>query len=260
MRRELAETSDPRTLAILVSRRTKAFPGPGQNLVFALREYVPYNTTRFEPNSLLIHPGRKASRGGFMLSPATNAALKEWAIVCRALAEGRQTLLIRKGGIEEIKAGFQVTHRDFWLFPTYVHQKASDLVPAVQAEFAEVQATQPPTGSLQIQLYATVEDVAKVMDLDRLRALEGRHVLSWDCVESRFHYRRPGVHVMALRVYRRPGVVTLENTPEYDGCVSWVDLDCSLETEGCVPVLSDADFSRRLVDIQSRLAGAGIAS
>ena len=35
----------------------------------------------------------------------TNAALKEWAIVCKALAEGRQILLIRKGGIEEIKGG-----------------------------------------------------------------------------------------------------------------------------------------------------------
>ncbi|HYL80156.1 MAG TPA: DUF1802 family protein [Candidatus Acidoferrum sp.] len=193
-----------------------------------------------------------------MLSPATNAALKEWAIVCRALAGGRQTLLIRKGGIEEIKPGFQVTHRDFWLFPTYIHQKAADLVPAVHAEFAEVQTAQPSAGSLQIQLYATVEDVAKVTDLGRLRALEGLHVLSWDCVESRFNYRRPGVHVMALRVYRRPETVTLENAPAYDGCVSWVDLDQSLGTEGCAPVLSDADFGRRLADIRSRLAGTGV--
>ena len=98
------------------------------------------------------------------------------------------------------------------------------------------------------------------MDLDRLRALEGLHVLSWDCVESRFNYRRPGVHVMTLRVYRRPGMVSLDNTSAYDGCVSWVDLDRSLTTEGCMPVLSDADFSRRLTDIQSRLAGAGVVS
>lgn len=195
-----------------------------------------------------------------MLSPGTNAALKEWAIVCRALADGRQTLLIRKGGIEEIKAGFQVTHRDFWLFPTYVHQKAADLVPAVQAEFAEVQAAQPPSDTLPIQLYASVEDVVQVMDLSRLRSLEGRHVLSWDCVESRFNYRRPGVHVMILRVYRRHEMVTLANTPEYDGCVSWVDLDQSLGTDGCVPVLSDADFGRSVADIRSRLAGAGVVA
>jgi len=193
-----------------------------------------------------------------MISPRTNAALKEWAVVCRALADGRQTLLIRKGGIEEIKEGFQVTHRDFWLFPTYVHQKTADLIPAVHADFGEVQAAQPAAGTIPFQLYATVEDVVKVMDLDRLRSLEGHHVLSWDCVASRFHYRnKPGVHVMTVRVYRSPKTFTLKNTPRYDGCVSWVELDQALDTEGCTPVLSDAEFSARLADIRARLAGAG---
>lgn len=192
-----------------------------------------------------------------MIAPQTNAALKEWAVVCRALADGRQTLLIRKGGIEEIKAGFQVSHRDFWLFPTYVHQNAADLIQAARAEFAEVQATQPPAGSIPLQLYATVEDAVKVLDLERLRSLEGCHILSWDCVSSRFHYRnKPGVHVMTVRVYRHPTVITLPNTPGYDGCVSWVDLDTALETDSCTPVLSDAQFAARLADIRARLAGA----
>jgi len=196
-----------------------------------------------------------------MVSPRTNAALKEWAVVCRAVADGRQTLLIRKGGIEEIKAGFQVIHRDFWLFPTYVHQKAADLVPAVHPEFAGVQAAQPPAGTIAFQLCATVEDVVKVMDLEQLRSLDGCHILSWDCVASRFHYRnKPGVHVMAVRVYRRPTVITLQNTPDYDGCVSWVDLDEALATEGCTPVLSDAEFGAHLAAIQARLAGVGVRS
>lgn len=194
-----------------------------------------------------------------MMSQQTRAALKEWAIVCRALADGRQMLLIRKGGIEEIKDGFQVTHRDFWLFPTYVHQNAADLVPAVHPEFAEVQANQPPADSVPFQLYATVEDVVKAMDLDRLRSLEDSHILSWDCVASRFHYRnKPGVHVMTLRVYRAPKVFALKNTPRYDGCVSWVDLDQALETAGCTPVLSEAEFTARLADVKARLAGTGL--
>jgi hypothetical protein len=196
-----------------------------------------------------------------MLSSRTSAALKEWAIVCRALEDGRQTLLIRKGGIEEIKAGFQVTHRDFWLFPTYVHQKAADLVPAVHPEFERLQTSRPPGDAVPFQLYATVEEVVKAMDLDRLRSLEGHHILSWDCIASRFHYRnKPGVHVMILRVYRRPGIVALRNTPRYDGCVSWVDLEQSLETEGCTPALSDDGFTARLADIRARLAGAGVTS
>lgn len=194
-----------------------------------------------------------------MISPRTNAALKEWAIVCRALGDGRQTLLIRKGGIEETKAGFQVCHRDFWLFPTHVHQKAADLVPAIHPEFEELQARRPPGGGIPFQLYATVEDVVKVATLETLRSLEGRHILSWDCVASRFQYRnKPGVHVMILRVYRRPGAITLQNTPSYDGCVSWVDLDEALDTGGCLPVLSDGEFGARLADIRARLAGAAV--
>jgi len=198
---------------------------------------------------------------GVMISRHTSAALKEWAIVCRALADGRQTLLIRKGGIEEIKDGFQVTHQDFWLFPTYVHQKTADLVPAVHAEFEKVQAARPPADTIPFQLYATVEDVVKVIDHEPLRSLEGYHILSWDCIASRFHYRnKPGVHVMTVRVYRRPSVITLQNTPAYDGCVSWVDLDKTLDTEGCTPVLSDGEFGARLADIRARLAGAGITA
>ena len=41
------------------------------------------------------------------------AALKEWAIVCKALEEGRQVLLLRKGGIMEYRQGFEVKHEQF---------------------------------------------------------------------------------------------------------------------------------------------------
>ena len=184
----------------------------------------------------------------------TDAALKEWAIVCKALGEGRQTLLIRKGGIEEIKDGFQVVHRDFWLFPTYVHQKPADLIPAARPEFAAVQAAQPPPGTLRLQLFATVTDAVKVMDLVRLRALEGCHILSWGCVASRFQYRnKPGVHVLTLRVYRRPAPTELPVAAWYDGCVSWVEMERSIETAGCVPVLSDEEFASHQAEIRSRL-------
>jgi hypothetical protein len=37
-------------------------------------------------------------------------ALKEWAVICQALAEGRQTILLRKGGIAEPGGAFRVEH------------------------------------------------------------------------------------------------------------------------------------------------------
>jgi hypothetical protein len=192
---------------------------------------------------------------------ATNAALKEWAIVCQALEDGRQTLLIRKGGIQEIKDGFEVTHRNFWLFPTYVHQKATDLVPTVQEEFRAIQAAEPPPGILPIRLYATVEDVVRIADLERLRRLADQHVLSWDCVAARFHYRnKPGVHLLVVRVYRRPEPLLLPQKSWYDGCVSWVDLDQTIDPNGCRPVLSDAEFAVRAADIHAKESGNGLAA
>jgi hypothetical protein len=186
----------------------------------------------------------------------TNAALKEWAIVCRALEDGRQTLLVRKGGIQEIRSGFEVSHRAFWLFPTTLHQNPADLLPHVRMEFEALRAAPPAAGAICVQLFATVDDVVRVTDLERLRALEGRHILSWDCVAARFRYRnRPGVHVLTLRVYRRAEPFRLENTARYDGCVSWVDLDQTLDPAPCVPVLGDVDHARQSVEIR-RLLGA----
>lgn len=184
----------------------------------------------------------------------TSAALKEWAIVCRALADGRQTLLIRKGGILEVKNGFEVAHPVFWLFPTYVHQKATDLIPAVRGEFQDLQVAQPNIGTIPLQLCATVTDAVRVTDLERLRGLNGRHILSWDCVSSRFHYRnKPGVHVLIVRVHRRPEPILMETKAWYDGCVSWVELDRSLSSKDCLPVLSDDEFHARQADIRTTL-------
>ncbi len=194
-----------------------------------------------------------------MFEPTT-AALKEWAIICNALRDGRQILLIRKGGIDEIKAGFQVIHSDFWLFPTYIHQKAADLVPAVHAEFERVQADQPRVGTLPLDLYARVSEAVKVTEVDRLRELNHEHILSWDAVSSRFHYRnRPGVHVLVLRVYRLPQPVVVDVKPWYDGCVSWVELDQPVDPGPALPVLSDEVFRGREAAVRAILQAPATA-
>jgi hypothetical protein len=199
-----------------------------------------------------LSPG--ASRG---LMIAT-AALKEWAIVCDALAAGRQVVLVRKGGILEVKHGFEVAHREFWLFPTYVHQKADDLVPDVRGDLARVHAGQPRPGWLAIGLHARVTDEIKVADLAQLRALQGHHILSWDCVASRFQYRnRPGVHVLVLRVSERP-VAQIPYREWYDGCVSWVELDEGIETSGMRPVLSDEEFEARRREVIAAVSSAAV--
>ena len=62
------------------------------------------------------------------MRPANEWAFKEWAVVCAALASGRQSVILRKGGIHEGRDGFRVDHREFWLFPTRFHQEPGEVV------------------------------------------------------------------------------------------------------------------------------------
>src|ERR1700759_924156 len=54
-------------------------------------------------------------------------ALKEWAVTVRALAEGEQLLTLRKVGIREENKHFELEHEQFFLYPTFDHQR-NDLV------------------------------------------------------------------------------------------------------------------------------------
>lgn len=187
-------------------------------------------------------------------------ALKEWAVVCAALGDGRQSLLLRKGGIhEKRRAGFAVEHRSFVLLPTYFHAQDSgrvrDLVPEVQAELS---APNPHPGLLRIGLHAVVTRLWHVTELAPLRALAGRHVLSEACVADRFAYRDPGLWVLSLRVHRLADVAVRPDRPGYAGCVSWVDLDAPVVGEA-TPVLGDEEHARREAEVAARL-GDGASS
>ena len=56
-------------------------------------------------------------------------AFKEWDVICRALADGKQALILRKGGIAEEGGVFRPEHTRFWLYPTYLHQQRDGVKP-----------------------------------------------------------------------------------------------------------------------------------
>src|SRR5687767_15539791 len=59
--------------------------------------------------------------------PRMIPGFKEWTLVCKALGEGAQSLIIRKGGIAEGRAGFRFQHEEFLLFPTLFHEQVAKL-------------------------------------------------------------------------------------------------------------------------------------
>ncbi len=185
---------------------------------------------------------------------ANRVALKEWAVICAELAAGRQTVLLRKGGIREPASGFAVEHHEFFLFPTYVHQNEDELVAAAQAALPAVTRLAPPAGELRLALYATVETAIEVTSLEPLRRLEGEHALAWSAVERRFHYRSPGLHVVVLRVHRLARPLVVPHVFRYDGCRSWVALEDELPVSDAHPVLDRQAFERRLQAIGEALS------
>ena len=128
-------------------------------------------------------------------------ALKEWAVLVDAMARGEIVAMVRKGGIREQRAGFDVRHDRFLLYPTYFHEKAGEMAGRLVPTLDAAHARRPPDGTVRLEQVATVAAVWRVTELERLRAIEGEHGLRWGAVESRFHYRgRPEVRVVAVRV------------------------------------------------------------
>ena len=171
-------------------------------------------------------------------------AFKEWAVICEALAEGRQSIVLRKGGIAEKEGEFRVEQARFWLYPTYVHQQrdgvSADALPLL--ERAEAERLTP--GVVRLTHFAAAS--AGVYHLHNLPAallLGGMHCLSAATVKARFEYKRPGLYVVPVRVYRAASPNDLPETAYYAGCRSWVELERELPTDGAAPVLSDAAFA-----------------
>ena len=186
--------------------------------------------------------------------PTERTALKEWAVLVDAMARGDVVAMVRKGGIREQRAGFQVRHDRFLLYPTYFHEKAAEVAPRFVPTLDAAHARRPPEGIVRLEYVADVAAVWTVSDLDRLRAIEGEHGLAWSAVESRFHYRnRPGVQVVAVRLSRLRGPVDVPEERRYAGCVSWVELSADVPVTGALPVVQEPEFGRRLAALAKAL-------
>jgi hypothetical protein len=174
------------------------------------------------------------------MSIAISTALKEWAAICRALQVGKQSILLRKGGI--IDTGFQLEATRFLLFPTFFHQQETG-VRDEGCEFHDfVNANHPPAGLVRLEAWAEVTGIYQVRELMTAHLIAHLHYWSDEAVEKRFHYRQPGVDVLAVRVYRLPAAIEIDDEASFAGCKSWVPLSRDVDLAGSVPVLTDQQY------------------
>jgi len=150
---------------------------------------------------------------------------KEWDVVCRAIASGKQDLLFRKGGIHEGRDGFSFKHEKFFLFPTLFH---------AQAEYV-TEGESPYRGEwvvgdeVSIEYYCEAKQAVTLTSWEDVIALEGRHILTEQTLKDRFDWEGKGmasgsIHCAFLEVYKleKPWVLSYEK--KYGGCRSWIQL------------------------------------
>src|SRR5687768_10820520 len=148
---------------------------------------------------------------------------KEWAVIVDALGRGEQIIILRKGGISEGKAGFQVDHSEFLLFPTLFHQQRDSVTAAAQARFDEIAPLFPPSDRLRLQFFARVAAAQRLESFAAAEALRGQHFWRDEVIAERFDWGRSrNIFAMAVRVYHLPQDIELPMLAAYGGCKSWI--------------------------------------
>ncbi len=174
------------------------------------------------------------------------AALKEWGAAVHALLDGRQCVLLRKGGIHEKR--FRVAAEGFLLFPTVAHSHAE----RVREEHRHLlrPAVQDSTQThITVRASAKVVAAVEVTQPDRIDELADLHIWTHLSVRADRLDFRPKHRLTVLVVAVRPLVepVRLERLPQYAGCKSWVELPLTPATGAPV---RDADM---LADVADRV-------
>lgn len=153
----------------------------------------------------------------------TVPALKEWSAVVHALLDGRQRVLLRKGGIGEKR--FEVAAQEFLLFPTVAHSHAERVRPE-HRDLLDAAAADSTDEHLLVRAAAKVVAALPVNRPDGLGAIEDLHIWTAESVRADRLDFRPKHKLAVLVVSAIPLIepVRLTRTPEYAGCTSWVQL------------------------------------
>jgi hypothetical protein len=179
-------------------------------------------------------------------------ALKEWASVCDALSRGRQMILLRKGGIYESAGEFEIEHRRFLLFPTYLHQNPAMLKTDERAGMTKL-SSEPQ--KIEISLAGEITDIIPMTSRATMNALDNEHIWTSPLIDMRFNYRPENpLYLLLVRAYRLGHPMTIDNTPAYAGCKSWVPLENPIDTINATPAIDDAEFARRRQNILQQVA------
>lgn len=170
-------------------------------------------------------------------------ALKEWSAAVHALLQGRQTVLLRKGGIGEKR--FDLAAGEFLLFPTVAHSHAERVRPEHQV-LLEPAAEDSTDDHITVRAAAKVVAALSVNRPDGLPEIEDLHIWTAESVRAdRLDFRpRHKLAVLVVSACPLAEPLRLPRTPDYGGCTSWVQLPLPVEPGLAAPVHSEAALAK----------------
>jgi hypothetical protein len=209
-----------------------------------------------------------------MSTPPVTRALKEWDVVVAALEQGRQALLVRKGGLDDPDQRIPLPQGRFWLYPTLFHARGvflkpehhALLVPGMhRAPREEARLVPRPdghpravsTGHVALRAVAEIVAAVEAPSLQALHGLAGRTVWTEKYLTLRYRWRpqdRP--LVLVLRVSALPQAVEVEERTEYGGCRSWVDLVDPPDDEAAVQLWSEDRIAAEVDAVRDALGSS----
>ncbi|HRY29981.1 MAG TPA: DUF1802 family protein [Elusimicrobiota bacterium] len=183
-------------------------------------------------------------------------ALKEWAVVERALREGWQVFVLAGEGVAEESGAPAWTEEEFFICKTYDRQTPEALKEKFHEWPYDAERLRAPQGELNIESYARVDSLVKVADLEALKRVLPHTVWSESHLRKSFESRRP-LYLAFLRCYRTPHPLRVSPPTEQEAPSSpWLTLKEPLSPTNFYPVFSPEVFAEKKKKVLDSLNGA----
>ncbi|MEM1442949.1 MAG: DUF1802 family protein [Verrucomicrobiota bacterium] len=152
-------------------------------------------------------------------------AFKEWQLISEALASGEQSVILRKGGISEGKAGFQWIHDRFFLFPSLFHEQAKQVKPDAEGEERSVPESLAPEGEVAFSVYVEAISVGRLTNWEEVLRLDPYHIWKEEIIRERFEWGdEPGLSYAVVKTFPLKAPWVLADRKTFGGCRSWFGL------------------------------------
>ena len=187
------------------------------------------------------------------LPTSSNIGLKEWSVTSRALSQGEQIFMLRKGGIREDTRHFKIEHNQFLLYPGVFHEGTSLLKPKYHS-LTSGAANEDFNENITLSVFCQLIETIDISHENQVNALDPFHIWSKSFPAKRFKWKpSQPLKLMIVRAYRLNPAMKIPVIPAYKGCKSWIELVENINTSDLKPALSDKTFSSVLAKVHNTL-------